>query len=219
MKTLIALLSLLPCAAQAASFDCLLAKSSVERTICTDRALSALDSRLGAAFGSALEAAPAGTRVRLRAEQKSWIEGRNAKCGALTGQDEVLCLTQEMNGRIQFLKGVVTVPTARVHVAYFVPADVQKIYRSIDEDKRLKVSDIEWVQRAAEAAPGETELLTAARAVVKDMFAGTQGDGAQIGTFENIDGRVRYTISMEPWAGSYHLTTAVKFAIEKTLVG
>jgi uncharacterized protein len=61
--------------AQAASFDCAKASTEIEKTICSDPALSQADERLAEAFASALTATlnPQG----LRSEQEEWLAGRD----------------------------------------------------------------------------------------------------------------------------------------------
>jgi uncharacterized protein len=60
----------------AASFDCARATQRVEQLICTDATLSALDDKLGAAWRSALAAAPDIEAVRR--DERRWLTSRNA---------------------------------------------------------------------------------------------------------------------------------------------
>ncbi|MBP0496479.1 lysozyme inhibitor LprI family protein [Pararoseomonas indoligenes] len=64
--------------AQAASFDCSQARSSVERMICGDPALSALDEQLAAAYRTATSA---GNSPQIRTAQREWMTERN-RCAA-----------------------------------------------------------------------------------------------------------------------------------------
>ncbi len=59
---------------QAASFDCGKAGTKVERLICADAQLSKLDDQLAAAYADALKSTDPAS---LKAEQKTWLKGRN----------------------------------------------------------------------------------------------------------------------------------------------
>ncbi len=62
-------------AAQAASFDCTKAATSVEKTICADPVLSQADDQLAETYGAAL--AVAFRPATLRIEQMNWLAARN----------------------------------------------------------------------------------------------------------------------------------------------
>jgi uncharacterized protein YecT (DUF1311 family) len=65
----------------AASFDCAAAKSSVEKLICSDPALSDLDGRLGQAFQAARGPLDPKGREWLTKVQRSWLNARLGWCG------------------------------------------------------------------------------------------------------------------------------------------
>src|SRR5918995_1409905 len=65
----------------AASFDCAAAKSSVEKLICSDPALSDLDGRLGQAFQAARGPLDPKGREWLSKVQRSWLSARLGWCG------------------------------------------------------------------------------------------------------------------------------------------
>jgi uncharacterized protein len=71
---LVAALWLWPSAAGAAtpSFDCETARSDVEKLICRDDELAALDVAMAKAFAKALAVAPANTVSTLKTQQKDW---------------------------------------------------------------------------------------------------------------------------------------------------
>ncbi|WP_084299395.1 lysozyme inhibitor LprI family protein [Leisingera caerulea] len=64
------------------SFDCAKAATSVEQLLCADKELMLSDSILGRVYDAARKANPA-SKQRIRAEQRLWIEERNAQCGRL----------------------------------------------------------------------------------------------------------------------------------------
>jgi len=85
-------------AAAAASFDCAKAASAMERTICADPALSALDEQLAARFSAALAASL--DPGDLRAEQRRWL----ARMRAIPGTAE---LTNDYQVRLDVLARII----------------------------------------------------------------------------------------------------------------
>ena len=69
-------LTFVPGPARAAGIDCAKAKTAVEKTICADPQLVAADAAVAEAFGEAVAASPDAATVR--AEQRAWLETRNA---------------------------------------------------------------------------------------------------------------------------------------------
>jgi uncharacterized protein YecT (DUF1311 family) len=81
--------------AQSASFDCQKAWAKVEKTICSDPALSKLDDELAAAYKSALQT---GDAPGIKAGQKSWLKGRNG-C-----KEDTECLRYAYQARLKSLR-------------------------------------------------------------------------------------------------------------------
>ncbi len=79
-------------AAQAASFDCAKAQSTIEKMICADAELSKLDESLAAAYVAALKAS--GDTAHIRQRQKQWLKERNA-C------DDAACVKNSIENRIK----------------------------------------------------------------------------------------------------------------------
>jgi uncharacterized protein len=90
MFRLLFALLLLPTASQSASFDCGKASSRVERLICTNKEISALDDSLSELYSAEVERKEI---VDLRASQKKWLANRNACV-------DVLCVTSHYERRI-----------------------------------------------------------------------------------------------------------------------
>lgn len=86
---LLALL-ILASASQSASFDCGKASSRVERLVCTNKDISALDDSLSELYSAEVERDEI---VGLRASQKKWLANRNA-CA------DVFCVTSHYERRI-----------------------------------------------------------------------------------------------------------------------
>ena len=63
--------------AESASLDCARARGGVEKLICSDAALAALDRRLEDAYGEALARATGAAVGALQGEQHGWIRGRD----------------------------------------------------------------------------------------------------------------------------------------------
>jgi uncharacterized protein len=90
------ILSVLPCVAMALglpaaaraegpTFDCAKAQGQVEKLICSDASLAALDRQLGGVFKSASAKAKGKLATQLREEQRGWVKGRN-DCWKANGQ-------------------------------------------------------------------------------------------------------------------------------------
>lgn len=87
--------------AEAASFDCNKAKTKIEKTVCADPQLSALDEKLASAYRAMLEKlSPEGQRV-LREGQRQWLKALPNDCpleGALRP-----CIQASYNDRLREL--------------------------------------------------------------------------------------------------------------------
>ncbi len=82
------------------SFDCSGALTPTERLICTFAPLGALDSEMAALFGRVTTALTPDQRERIVAEQRAWLERRNA-CGLDRG-----CLIGAYRERVAVLQGI-----------------------------------------------------------------------------------------------------------------
>lgn len=95
-----------PLPASAQSFDCAKAATTVERLICADRKLGALDAELAGEIKKALAAAPA-QRDELLKQERRWVRERDRACaipiGGLTDAARargIDCLTTAYDARI-----------------------------------------------------------------------------------------------------------------------
>ena len=86
---------------QAASFDCGVASTVIEHTICQQDALGALDSQLADRYEHARDSADSSQADVLLAEQRQWLKQRNA-CSKKTSQLPE-CLRDSMAHRIKAL--------------------------------------------------------------------------------------------------------------------
>ena len=71
--------------AQGPTFDCAKAQGEVEKLICGDASLAALDRKLDRAYKAAAAKATGKLAAQLRAEQRGWVKGRN-DCWKANGQ-------------------------------------------------------------------------------------------------------------------------------------
>ena len=87
-----------------ASFDCLRAKTIVERTICTSESLAARDCLLGYVYRYSLrDAFSPEVRQRIAQDQRDWVRERNRFCEAKPAAELAGCLTQLINDRARDL--------------------------------------------------------------------------------------------------------------------
>ena len=88
--------------APAASFECGLARSEVERAICASQDLARLDRRLGEAYAFKLSWIDgAGEQEAIRAQQRQWLKMRDANC---RGYAIAACLTSMYQKRLKELE-------------------------------------------------------------------------------------------------------------------
>ncbi len=105
--------------AHAASFDCKLAHTPREHTICNSSQLSALDSRLALAYTSLRSQLSPAASATVQSDQRDWLHWLDAVC-PLHGRGERAnikdCLTSEYNHRLSALTLGPTLPDG--HVVY-----------------------------------------------------------------------------------------------------
>lgn len=101
--------------ANAASFECQLASTAIEKMICADDQLSELDSALAQSYGMAKSKAASGDHVK--AEQKEWLSVVRNKCR------DAECLRQAYAARIATLDE--TTPAADDKTAPVAPVEIQ----------------------------------------------------------------------------------------------
>lgn len=120
-----------PMAASAASFDCAKAGQPVERAICANPTLSALDEALDQAYRTALTRPDDGTG-RLQAEQRAWLR-RRAPDGEVLDTTSLIALYQE---RIDQLKALPAFPAPDQPVED-PPIELTKVSSKYDFTLRL----------------------------------------------------------------------------------
>lgn len=88
--------------APACAFDCKAARSPIEKTICADAGLLALDDRIAKAYGALRARGDAGVRAALAGSQRAWLATRDA---CLKQETVNACLALRMNPRLAYLAG------------------------------------------------------------------------------------------------------------------
>lgn len=92
--------------AHAASFDCKLAKSPIEKAICSNAKLSAQDDQLAALYKRTRAAMPPSFADELRDDQRRWLHRTQQLCTQRASQQElqlVACLTEQYGDQLQSL--------------------------------------------------------------------------------------------------------------------
>ncbi|WP_354202733.1 lysozyme inhibitor LprI family protein [Bradyrhizobium sp. JR4.1] len=106
MAILLGLGLLIPQLANAASFDCGRAVTSIERAICSRQELNELDTRLGEIFRKALSLqVDQGPLLR---DQRAWLSNRERACGPLGSGGLEQCLLEKSTARIAILASIVS---------------------------------------------------------------------------------------------------------------
>ena len=163
----------------AQSFDCAKASKPVERLICADPALAALDGALGAEVKKALAAAPA-DRQALLADARRWLAERDKRCPlpavALTAADRssaASCLTAAYRERIAALQskpasGTSPRTSAKTALCQQLANDYKARRKEADDSSPLQVLSsgpnppVALAQPVMELKPGETAQAQAA---------------------------------------------------------
>ena len=103
-RILLVVLTLIACAtglpraalAQGPTFDCAKAQGEVEKLICSDASLAALDRKLDVIYKAATAKAAGKLATQLRTEQIGWVKGRN-DCWKANGEQTWITATWTVN--------------------------------------------------------------------------------------------------------------------------
>jgi uncharacterized protein len=90
-----------PAFAARPSFNCSKATHEIEKLICNDNELAALDVSLNNVYKAVLKNTPAAAQKRLKSEQIGWSKGRN---DCWKSDDKRVCVKGEYETRINELK-------------------------------------------------------------------------------------------------------------------
>jgi uncharacterized protein len=130
-------------AAQAASFDCKLAKSPVEKAICGSKELSAADDALAAEYKSVLAEIPPDVQAEVRGSQRTWLRKTAAYCNKQPQAKIAECVKGTYASRMDELKKRVT-----------TMGGVRFVVRSVELKSKDEADDPWKSQPDLEANPG-----------------------------------------------------------------
>lgn len=133
-----------PASLHAASFDCALARSSLEKAICADPSLSQADQLMARVYRAQLAAAPAGFRERLRDSQRSWLTYIGPFC-SVPANRRLECLRRGFKERTEELGQT----TRRVGPLIFFQAASYQAVLDPDHPDRAFSHKIEFLQIAS----------------------------------------------------------------------
>ncbi|NWD05581.1 DUF3298 domain-containing protein [Pseudomonas gingeri] len=95
---------LIPITASAASFDCGKAHSPLEKAVCADPALSALDSSIAASYNAAMQRLSPDGQTLLRSGQRQWLHFVRDVCLPSQSTSEIgFCLNRHYTDRLKAL--------------------------------------------------------------------------------------------------------------------
>ncbi|MBV6753958.1 DUF3298 domain-containing protein [Pseudomonas chlororaphis] len=104
IKRALVMACLIPTIASAASFDCDVAHSPLEKAVCADPALSTLDSSIATSYNAALQRLSSDGQTILRDEQRQWLQFVRDICFTPQDASEVgFCLTKRYTDRLKDL--------------------------------------------------------------------------------------------------------------------
>lgn len=106
-RQLALILVLAPPLANAASFNCKLARTAQEKAICASPTLSSADDRMALAYRDLLGAATPQMIPGIRSAQRQWIHGMVTECAASEPESLESCLLQYENDRTGALRQMV----------------------------------------------------------------------------------------------------------------
>ena len=171
-------------AAPTASFDCALASAPIEKLICSNDDLAALDGEMGHAYAARRQGLGRGELAGLRREQRQWLRGRLGACDVPSTPDAaapdgaVECLSNLYRQRVDELKAATPAPSERQQAAQALaeaPTD------NVNRDEKVFT-----VERAGRYAIRLESKIGAALQVI-DRMAGPSPLAGEIGKH---DGRL-----------------------------
>jgi uncharacterized protein len=103
MKKYIIAALFLSTASYGAGFDCKLAKSIKEKTICDEYELSNLDSELNRKYKKYVDYSAEGDRLVIKSDQISWLKAQSKECDERSSELKA-CLLNSYSSRLKYLK-------------------------------------------------------------------------------------------------------------------
>ena len=153
----------------ALAFDCAKSETKVEKAICADRSLGAVDADLSAAYDFVRNASTASERKMLVLSQKRWIGERENACG--DSEDINTCIADKTKERTLLLRGAPE--SGPGYPSPLVPVFVQQTGTATTYD-----IDYSLLRFANPKTAGEKILNAAARKILADAPFGSNGQDA-----------------------------------------
>lgn len=163
--------------AHSASFDCTMAATAIEKTICSDSRLSDLDSQLNQSYKKLLSAST--NPYFLKSEQRDWLATVRNKC------QDAACLGQAYTDRIARLDGITALATTPLSQAAAItnPKDQPSPNdTAVTASEPVEVSNPSPVQHAVMPSPALPKAETATQAVTPTSSLPTSGNAASPST-------------------------------------
>lgn len=177
--------------AAAQSFDCKLAKSPREHTVCSSKELAALDSAVSAAYGSLRAQLSPESAALVQFDQREWLHWLDVVCpvhGKGMADDMNRCLTNEYTNREHDLKQVApigdTVLFLRSHFLYKPGTSSEE--HVADNDPGFGYGTLRWPQidiQPARPNPGYAEWNSAVKKKAEKLALGVDPEDKNT-TFE-----------------------------------
>lgn len=125
----------------ASAFDCSKASTAIEKAICADTSLKAVDDAMADAYSALRSRLDEAQRQALKGDQIDWLRRRENLCS--TGDDAApvdgTCLRHETQGRTRLLTGTPD------HACPGAPGFTPVFQRRVDEAQRIEISLV-WPQ-------------------------------------------------------------------------
>ena len=153
----------------ALAFDCAKSETKVERAICADRRLGAVDADLTAAYDVVRNASSPSEKKMLVLSQKRWIGERESSCR--DSEDINTCIADKTKERTLLLQGAPE--SGPGYASPLVPVFVQQAGTATTYD-----IDYSLLRFANPKTAGEKILNTAARKILADAPFGPNGQDA-----------------------------------------
>jgi uncharacterized protein len=181
--------------AYAASFDCKLAKTPVEKAICASPALNKMDDAMAAKYKAVLAEVPADVQPEVRADQRAWLKKMAVRCKADDAMasclmDHYKAQMEVLNERVMTKGGVRFVTRTIVVTSKDEANDSQGPTSGLEENPGAGTLHASWPQALNDspewvawnaAVLRETQTMAGGNSKVvqpwsKDWAAGTEGD-------------------------------------------
>ena len=166
--------------AKGPTFDCSRANSTVEKLICSDEGLAALDRQLDGVYKAALGKARDDVPAYLRTEQRGWVKGRD-ECWKAQGEGNPVYLTESWTatGVRECVEGEYRIRISELQVLYQLVPERKPVFFACNDNPanevvatffetdppaaRLERGDrtvVAWLVRSASGARYEGQNVT-----------------------------------------------------------